>query len=141
MCTRLVVLMLGLVYAATVAIAQSPDPLPGRLMGSFSVTTGGKNKLNVVPVELTDIKLNGEKVTGIVANYRSPNGYCVADKTPFTGTYQAGQLSIKSTALVSQRPDGNPCGGVVIDVKVSAGRASGTYKAGPLEGPIDFEAK
>jgi hypothetical protein len=133
--------MLAVVCASTVAVAQNPDPLPGRLVGSFSVTTGGKNKLNVVPVELTDIKLNGEKVTGIVANYRSPNGYCVSDKTPFTGTYQGGRLSIKSAALVSQRPDGNPCGSVLIDVKVSAGRASGTYKAGPLEGPIEFEAK
>ena len=105
------------------------------------MTVGRNNKLNVVPVELTDIKLNGERVTGIVASYRSPNGYCVADKTPFTGTYHAGQLSIKSTALVSQRPDGNPCGSVFIDVKLNAGRASGTYKAGPLEGPIEFEAK
>lgn len=138
--TRFAVPLVALVCAATVAMAQNPDPLPGRLVGSFSVTTGN-NKLNVVPVELTDIKLDGEKVTGIVANYRSPNGFCVADKTPFTGTYQAGQLSIKSKALVSQRPDGNPCGSVLINVSLSAGRAKGTYKAGPLEGPIEFEAK
>jgi hypothetical protein len=85
--------------------------------------------------------MDGAIVTGIVANYRSPNGNCVAEKTPFNGTYQDGRLSIKSMPLVSHRPDGNPCGPVVIDVKVSAGRASGTYKAGPLEGPIDFEAK
>jgi len=138
---RVTAVALAALCAATVASAQNPDPLPGRLVGNYTVVTGGKNKLNVVPVELTDIKTDGGKVTGIVANYRSPNGNCVAEKTPFNGTYQDGKLSIKSMQLVSQRPDGNPCGVVVIDVKVSAGRASGTYKAGPLEGPIEFEAK
>ena len=141
MCTRFTVLTLAVLCTATVATAQNPDPLPGRFVGHYTVTTGGENKLNVVPVELADIKLEGEKVTGIVANYRSPNGNCVADKTPFNGTYQGGQLSIKSMPLVSQRPDGNPCGPVVFDVKVSAGRASGTYRGGPLQGAIEFEAK
>ena len=38
--------------------------------------------------------------------------------------------------LVSQRPDGKPCGPVVFDVKVSAGRASGTYRGGPWKAPL-----
>jgi hypothetical protein len=135
------VLALAALCTATAATAQNPDPLPGRLVGSYSVAVGGNNKLKVVPVELTDIKADGGKVTGIVANYRSPNGNCVAEKTPFNGTYQDGQLSIKSMPLASNRPDGNPCGSVVISVKVSAGRAVGTYKGGPLEGPIEFDAK
>jgi hypothetical protein len=135
------VFALAILCTATVATAQNPDPLPARLTGSYTVMVGANNKMKQVPVELTDIKMDGGKVTGIVANYRSPNGNCVADKTPFDGTYKDGQLSIKSTTLVSQRPDGNPCGSVFFDVKVSAGRASGTYKAGPLGGPIEFDAK
>jgi hypothetical protein len=139
--TRFAVLALAVACTAPVASAQNSEPLPGQLVGSFSVTRGANNRRAVVPVELTNIKLDGAKVTGIVSNYRSPNGYCVADKTPFNGTFQDGQLSIKSMPLMSQRPDGGPCGGITINVKVSAGRATGTYSAGALAGPIEFEAK
>ena len=138
---RITVVALTALCAATVAGAQNPDPLPGRLVGTYAVTTGGNNKINVVPVELTEIKVAEERVSGIVANYRTPNGFCISENTPFNGTYQNGMLSVRSRPLVSQSPDGRPCGPVIINVKFSAGRASGTYKMGPLEGTIDLEAK
>jgi len=139
--TRCIIIAVAMLCIAMVANAQNPEPLPGRLVGNYMVVTGGRNRINVAPVELADIKVDGEKVTGIVATYRNPSGYCVADKTPFTGTYQNGQLSIKSMPLVSRRPDAETCGGIVINVKVSAGRASGTYQTGQREGTIEFEAK
>ena len=137
--TRFTVVALAALCAATVASAQNPDPLPGRLVGHYMMMR--EKKILVIPVELMDIKMDGGKVTGIVANYQNPAGACVAEKTPFNGTYQDGKLSIKSMPMVSQRPDVKRCAPLVIDVKLSAGRASGTYKAGPLEGLIDFEAK
>lgn len=99
------------------------------------------NKINVMPVDLVDIKVNGEMVTGIVANYRSAAGNCVSNKTRFNGTYKNGQLSILSKPMVNQSADGRPCAGIVINVRVSAGRARGTYKVGDQNGPIEFEAK
>lgn len=94
-----------------------------------------------MPVDLVDIKVNGEVVTGTVANYSSAAGNCVSDKTPFNGTYKKGQLSIMSMPMVNKLADGRPCAGIVINVKVSTGRASGTYKVGAQRGPIEFEAK
>jgi len=139
--TRFTVVVLAALCTATAATAQNPDPLPGRLVGQYTLVAGRNNKINVVPLELADIKVEGEKVTGIVANYRSPAGNCISDKTPFNGTYQNGQLIIKSMPMVSQFADGRPCGGIAINVKVSAGRANGTFKVGAQEGPIAFEAK
>jgi hypothetical protein len=137
-CKGFAVVALALICPAVGANAQNPDPLPGRLVGSYSVTVGG-NKTRMGQVELTDVKVTREKVTGILATYRSPNDICFADKTPFDGSYQNGLLTIKSMPLVSQRPDSHPCAGIAIKVNVSAGRASGTYKAGPLEGLIELE--
>ena len=91
-------------------------------------------------LELTDIKVVGERVTGIVENYRSPNGACFSEKTPFNGTYRNGLLAIESMPLGSQQRDSHPCGGIAFEVKISAGRASGTYKAGPLQGRVELEA-
>jgi hypothetical protein len=99
------------------------------------------NKTTVMPIDLENIKVNGELVTGIVANYRSAAGNCVSDKTPFNGTYKNGQLSVLSMSMVNKSAAGRPCAGIVINVTVSAGRASGTYKVGDQSGPIEFEAK
>ncbi len=141
MYTHLTVIAVVLLCTATIASAQNPDPLPGRLVGQYTLAAGKYNKTNIMPVDLVDIKVNGEVVTGIVANYSSAMGNCISDKTPFNGTYKKGQLSIMSMPMVSRIADGRPCAGIVIKVKVSAGRASGTYKAGTQMGRIEFEVK
>ena len=141
MYTRITVIAVAMLCTATVASARNPDPLPGRLVGQYTLAAGRYNKTNAMPVDLEDIKVNGEVVTGIVANYRSAAGNCISDKTPFNGTYKNGQLSVMSMPMVNQLADGRPCGGIVINVKVSAGRARGTYKVGGQNGPIEFEAK
>lgn len=141
MCTRMIVIAVAMLCTATVASARNPDPLPGRLVGQYTLAADRYNKISVMPIELDDIKVNGEMVTGIVANYRSSAGSCVSSKTRFNGTYKNGQLSILSMPMVNRSADGRPCAGIVINVKVSAGRARGTYKAGDQSGSIEFEAK
>ena len=141
MYARITVIAVAMLCTATVASAQNPVPLPGRLVGQYTLAADRYNKTTVMPVDLEDIKANGEMVTGIVANYRSAAGNCVSDKTPFSGTYKSGQLSILSMPMVNRSADGGPCAGIVINVRVSAGRASGTYNVGGQNGPIEFEAK
>jgi hypothetical protein len=127
----------------TVASSQNPETLPGRLVGGYTESYGKAGKTAILPVELTNIKSEGERVTGVVAEYRSRLGNCVSDMTPFEGTYKDGQLSIKSKAMMSQRADGTPCGGIVINVKISAGRAVGTFGGGNKDRgiPIELEAR
>ena len=141
MCTRIIVIAVAMLCTATVASARNPDPLPGRLVGQYTLAADRYNKTNVMPIDLEDIKVNGEMVTGIVANYRSAAGNCVSNKTRFNGTYKNGQLSVLSMPMASRSADGRPCAGIVINVRVSAGRARGTYKVGDQNGPIEFEAK
>jgi len=127
---------------STSATAQAPVPLPGKLVGEYLFTSPSGKKRSVVPVELTDIKAEGDKVSGIVSNYRSHDGNCVSDNTPFSGTYQDGLLSIKSKPMTSKKADGAPCAGIVINVKLSGGHATGTFGAGKDNGTaIDFDAK
>jgi hypothetical protein len=119
---------------------QAADPLPDRLVGTYHSAVGRKG--TVVPLELSSIKVDGENVTGVVSNYRTVDGMCLADNTPLTGTYKDGVLSIKSSPMVSQRPDGAKCGGMVLNAKVSGGHASGTFGLGKDSGIlVELDAK
>lgn len=140
-CTRVATIAVAILCTATVASAQAPSPLPSRLVGQYTLKADRYNETSVMPIDLEDIKVNGEMVTGIVANYRGAGGNCVSNKTRFTGTYKNGQLSALSMPMLNQSADGKPCAGIAINVRVSAGRASGTYKVGDQNGPIEFEAK
>lgn len=127
---------------STIANAQAPVPLPSKLVGHYFATSPSGKKPFVVPVELTEIKTDGDKVSGIVSNYRTPPGKCVADNTPFSGTYQDGLLSIKSKPMTSQKADGATCAGIVINVKLSGGHAIGTLGLGKDTGiAIELDAK
>jgi hypothetical protein len=124
----------------TIAIAQTAPPLPGRLVGAYKTSTGHRG--NVVPVELTNIKTDGEKVTGVVSNYRTVSGSCVADNTPFTGTYRDGVLSIRSERMVTQKAEGTDCGRMVLNAKFSNGWFNGTFGLGKDSGiAIELEPK
>ena len=95
-----------------------------------------------MPVELSGIKVDGENVTGVVSEFRTVAGTCIADNTPFAGTYKDGALSIKSKPMVSQKADGEKCGGLVLNANFSEGRATGTFGLGKDNGTaIEFAAK
>ena len=89
MCTRFTVSRSRCCAPAQLRQLRIDDPLPGRFVGHYTVTTGGKNKLNVVPVELTGHQARKEKrspelwqITAVLTATASPT------ETPFNGTYQ-----------------------------------------------------
>src|SRR5260221_14445581 len=100
------------VASAAATSARGADRLPENLTGQYTARSEHLSK--VIPVELSRIKLTGPKVTGFVTRYGNSNGTCVADSTPFTGTYKDGMLSIKSRAMLSRRA-GVKCGGMVLN--------------------------
>jgi hypothetical protein len=111
-------------------------------VGEYFQQSGGGKKRWVVPVELSEIKAEGDKVSGVVSKYQTPNGGCVASNTPFSGTYQDGVLSIKSKPMTSQKADGSNCGGIEVHVKLTGGHAVGTFGQGSDKGiQIEFDAK
>ena len=136
-CESLLVVVISM--ASSLAMAQTMAPLPTRLEGTY--TFQGPRRLYVIPLELSSIKAEGENVTGVVSSYRSPQGNCLSDNTPFKGTYKDGTLSIKSDRLKSQFADERPCGGLTLEVKVADGRASGTMKIGNDTSRVELEAK
>lgn len=115
--------------SATLAIAA--ERLPDYLIGWYTARSEHLSK--VIPVEMNKIKVTGEKVTGVVSRYSNSAGTCVADSTPFTGTYKDGTLSIKSKPMMSRRAGVN-CGGMVMNAKVSGGRVVGTFGLGEDRG-------
>jgi hypothetical protein len=122
-------------------LAQTSVPLPGKLTGSYQDKARRAGKMAVIPVELTDISTDGEKVSGIVSNYRSPAGNCISDNTPFKGTYKDGLLNAKSEKLKSQFADNRPCGGIGIELKLSGGNWHGTLTAGGDAFILDLDGK
>jgi hypothetical protein len=121
------------------ALAAAAERLPDYLVGFY--TARSEHLAKVIPVEMTKIKVTGEKVTGVISRYSNSAGTCVADSTPFTGTYKDGILSIKSRAMMSRRA-GVTCGRMVLNAKVSGGRVIGTFGLGEDRGtPIDLGAK
>ena len=119
---------------------QTSQPLPNRLVGAYHTSKG--HRANTIPVELSGINVDGENVTGVVSEFRTVAGTCVAENTPFAGTYKDGTLSIKSKPLASQKPDGERCGGMVLNANFSEGRATGTFGLGKDTGiAIEFAAK
>ena len=135
--------LLSLVGVAAVSplLAQTSASLPGKLAGQYDWHSRDNRRIVAIPVELSEITTDGEKVKGIVSAYRSPAGNCVSENTAFDGTYRDGALSIRSGPLKSQKADGSACGRITIDVKLDGGRASGTLKAGNEVSSIYLEAK
>jgi hypothetical protein len=115
-------------FVAPLAAAQTAPSLPGKLSGAGMVS--GSHRGTVNPVELSQIKQDGDQVTGIISNYRTTNGNCEANNTPFTGTYVNGSLKIKSSRLESRKFDGSNCGPLSIDATYDNGSLSGTYGVG-----------
>lgn len=114
-------------FSPAVAVCDAP-PLPQTLSGNAYWARGSK-QYNM-PLALAELRNEGDRVTGILANYRSPLGNCLSDNTPLSGTFTDGNLNVKSASLKSQYTDGKGCGPVVIEVKIGSGRASGTMKVG-----------
>jgi len=140
MVARFVVLAFAQLIAIPSAVAQVSQALPDRLVGAYHTSKG--HRASTVPVELSGIKVDGETVTGVVSEYRTVTGTCIADNTPFVGTYKEGVLYIKSKPMVSQKADGEKCGGMVLNAKFSEGRATGTFGLGKDTGiAIEFAAK
>ena len=130
------------VVAVSPLLAQTSAPLPGKLSGEYQWHSSGSMRKNLsIPVALSEITSDGDKVTGVVSAYRSPAGNCISEGTPFNGTYKDGTLSIKSGPLKSQFADGRACGGIAIEVKLDGGRGSGTLKAGSEVSSLFLEAK
>jgi hypothetical protein len=97
----------------------------------------GQRRSIVVPVELAQIKQEGDKVTGVISSFHTPNGQCEANETPFVGTYAGGVLSIKSMRLESKKADGGSCGPMFIEATYSNGGLAGTYRIGERGPRID----
>ena len=138
--SRISALSLMLFFGITSAFAQTAPPLTAKLVGSYQTSTG--HRANVVPVELSDIKVDGDRVTGIISNYQTVSGNCIAKNTPFTGTYRDGTLAIQSERMVSQKADGTNCGGMVLNAKFDGKSFSGTFGLGKDNGiRIDLTPK
>ena len=130
-----------LLVGSAIVVAQSSTALPTKFAGHYQSHAGRGGKTNIIPVELADVTVDGDNVRGILSNYRSPASNCLADNTPFSGTYRDGTLSVKTQRLKSQVADGRPCGGVTIEVTLTGARGSGTIRAGSDAYSIDLEAK
>lgn len=120
----LAVVMAALQFA-TAAFAEGSPPLPETLKGAG--TYSGTRRGVVNPVVLSQIKQDGDKVTGIISDYRFVNGQCEADNTLFAGTYVDGVLAVKSARLVSRKSDGAPCGAMNIEATYGNGSLTGAY--------------
>jgi len=137
--SMLIALGAAAVASAAATTVRAAERLPENLIGQYASRSEHLSK--VIPVELSNIKVTGQKVTGVVSRYTNGNGTCAANSTPFTGTYKDGVLSIKSRTITSRR-NGVNCGRIVLNAKVSGGRVVGTFGLGADNGtPIELAAK
>ena len=125
--TSALALAVSSMFALT-ALAQDAPPLPDKLKGAG--TYSGTRRGTVNPMELSQIKQDGDKVTGVISDYRYANGQCEANNTPFAGTYTGGVLNIKSARLESKKADGANCGMLYIEATYGNGSLAGTYRTG-----------
>jgi hypothetical protein len=131
----------ALLIGNALVVAQTSAPLPTKLGGSYLYKYRNSWKSAVIPVELSEIAIDGENVRGILSSYRSPAGNCISDNTAFSGTYKDGVLRLKSQPFKSQFADGRPCGGATIEVKLEGGHATGTLMTGSEVSMLDLDAK
>ncbi len=129
--------------AATTVTSWAQTPaLPTTLSGDWYWVNASGSKRTVLELELSGIGLDGESVRAILTKYRSPLGNCIADNTPFTGTFKDGELVGKSAPVKSQYADGKPCGGIKITAKAEGEKSwRGTLTTGGQAYPITFAAK
>ena len=128
----------------SLALAQpSSAPLKANLVGQYTWNApGGGMKSGSFDVELSQIKIDGESVSGILSKFRNPNGRCVADNTPLKGSYKDGTLSLETDPLKSQMGNQETCRSVKIQVKLEGGRGDGLLTLGNNTGwPLYLESK
>jgi hypothetical protein len=122
---------------ASTAFAEDALPLPDKMKGAGTVS--GTRRGFVNPMDLSQIKQDGDKVTGVISDYRYVNGQCEANNTPFAGTYAGGVLAGKSARLETKKADGASCGMVYIEATYSNGSLVGTYRIGQEGNRINIE--